>query len=186
MILLGALLAAAASLAIPLSASAAEIETFVGCDDLAAEPIPSHVCQIGDFPGAFFESDEDVEYEVCVEFPDGVELCSEEEFAEAGVLFVNSITTGLPGNHLVTWFVEGAEFSSWTFRMDALPPPPVVAPPIPPPIATPPVGSSPACLKAKQRVRKLKVSLRKASGPKQKAKIQATLKGARGAARRAC
>jgi hypothetical protein len=181
-ILLGALFVAAASLAIPLSASAAQIETFVSCSDAA--PIPSHVCKVGDSPGAFFESDEDVEYDVCAEFPDGEELCLEDQEAEGGVLFVNSLTTNLPGNHLVTWFVEDVEVGSWDFRMEPLPPPPVLAPPaLPPSVA--PVGPSAACLKARQRVRKLKTALRKA-GPEQKVKIRGKLGSARTAAKRAC
>jgi hypothetical protein len=183
-LLLGALLAAIGSLAIPMSASAAEIETFVACNESA--PIPSHVCKIGDSPGAFIESDEDVEYDVCVEFPDGEALCLERQVADAEVLFVNSITTNLPGNHRVLWFVEGVEVGSWTFRMDAPPAPaPAPLPPPAPPVIAP-AAPSPACLKAKQRVRKLKAALQRAGSREQKAKAQAKLKAARAAAKRAC
>lgn len=185
-LLLSALLVAIGSLAIPLSASAAEIETFVACDDSAPIPVPSHVCKIGDSPGAFFESDEETEYDVCVEFPDGEALCAEQQLAEAGVLFVNTITTTLPGDHRVLWFVEGILVGSWDFRMDRPPAPPVLAPPAPPPPVVAPAGPTPACLKARQRVRKLKSSLKKASGPKQKEKLRSKLKGARAATRRAC
>ncbi len=182
-LLLGALLAAIGSLAIPLSASAAEIETFVACNE--SSPIPSQVCKIGDSPGAFFESDEEVEYDVCVEFPVGETLCAEQQLADPGVLFVNSITTNSPGNHRVIWFVEGIEVGSWTFRMDA-PAPPAPAPPPPAPPVIAPAAPSPACLKAKRRVRKLRAALQKASRRDQKAQTQAKLKAARAAAKRAC
>jgi hypothetical protein len=185
-ILLGALLAAAASLAIPLPASGAQFETFVGCDDLTAAPIPSHVCRIGDSPGAFFESDEDTEYEVCVEFPDRKLLCREGQLAVAGLLLVNPITTNLLGDHLVSWFVEDDEVGSWDFRMDPRPPPPVATPPALPSPTVVPAGPSLACLKARHRVRKLKASLRKAGRPEQRARIRAKLSSARAAAKRAC
>ncbi len=193
---LGLMLAAVASLAIAGSASAAEFETFVGCDDLAETPVPAHVCQIGDFPGAYFESDVDAEYEVCVEFPDAVELCAEEQFAEAGVLFVNSITSNQEGEHLVTWYVEGVEVGSWAFRLDPPAPPPPPPPPPPPvpslptPAATPPPAVTPVastgCLKAQQRVRNLKNRLQNASGRKQKTKLRSKLRTARATARRLC
>jgi hypothetical protein len=189
---LGLVLAAVASLAIALPASAAEFETFVGCDDLAETPVPAHICQIGDFPGAYFESDVDAEYEVCIEFPDAVELCAEEQFAEAGVLYVNSITSNLEGEHLVTWYVEGVEVGSWTFRLDPPPPPPPPPPaqPLPTPAATPPPAVAPVtsagCLKAQQRVGSLKNRLRNASGRKRKAKLRIKLRSARVTARHVC
>jgi len=183
---LGLLLVTAAFLAVPLSASAAEFETFVGCDDLSENPVPSHVCQAGDFPGAYFESDLDIEYDVCVEFPGGTFICAEEQLAEAGVLYVNSITTDLEGEHFVSWFVEGAEVGNWAFRMDPPPPPAIVT--SPPPPAAPAVVPLPSvkCLKAKQAVNRLKIRLQKATGHKQKAKIRVRLKRARATARAAC
>jgi hypothetical protein len=191
-LLLGIALAAIASFSIPLSASAAEYETFVGCDDLAANPIPSHVCQVGDFPGAFFAADTDTNVELCVEFPTKEFFCTEEEFAEAGILYVNSIISEAPGNYFATWFVEGVEIGSWAFRLDSPPPPPPApaaptapAPPAPPPPAVLP-SPSPQCLKAKQRVSTLKNRLRTASARKLKVKLRGKLKGARATAKRAC
>lgn len=192
---LGLVVAAAALLFIPLQASAAEYETFVGCDDLAESPVPSHVCQIGDFPGAYFESDVDVEVQLCVEFPNAEELCTENEFAEGGVLYVTSIFSELEGNHLATWYVEGTEIGSWAFRLDPPPspspptPPPVVPPaaaPAPPPPPAVAIGPSPGCLKARERVRGLKKRLRNATARKQKVKIRPKLRNARAAERRAC
>jgi hypothetical protein len=184
------------SLLAPLSAAqAAEYRTFVGCNDLAENPIPAHVCQVGDFPAAYFESDVETEYEICVEFPDAEVLCLEEELAEGEVLYLNSITSELPGNHVVSWYVEGSEIGSWTFRLDAPAPPPVPAPVAPAPIApVPPVVVAPApaptptaaCLKSQQQVTKLKGRLRSVGGAKQKAKLRAKLRSARAAATRLC
>ena len=189
---LGLGVAAVAFLCVPLSASAAEYETFVGCDDLAENPVPSHECQIGDFPGAYFESDVNAEVEVCVEFPTTEILCTEPELAEAGILYVLSIFSELEGNHLVSWHVEGTEVGSWAFRLNPPPPPP--PPAAPPssaptaPITLPAVTTSPpaGCLKAQKRVRGLKNRLKNAIGRKQRAKLRPKLRGARAAARRAC
>jgi hypothetical protein len=185
---LSLLLAAAASMLIPLSANAAEYEAFVGCDDLAENPIPAHVCQVGDFPGAYFESDVETEYEICVEFPSGEEFCLGEEFAEAGVLYVNSITSEAAGTYFVSWYVEGAEVGSWSFRMDAPPPPPPpTVIPTPAPVVPPVIAPAPStkCLQAQKRVKKLKDRLQKA-GLKQRSNIRAKLKSARAAAKNAC
>lgn len=100
-VVIALLATAVAVLLVPCSASAAEFETFVGCDDLAEPPVASHVCKLGDFPAAYFESDVDTEYEICVEFPDGEVLCAEEQLAEAEVLYLNSIGSDEAGTHNV-------------------------------------------------------------------------------------
>jgi hypothetical protein len=198
---LGLLLAATMLLGGALPANAAEYETFVGCNDLEEEPLPSHVCHIGDFPAAYFASDVDVEYEVCVEFPTASVACAEENFAEAGFLYVNSITSEVEGNHLVIWYVEGVEVGSWVFRMDPAPPPPpppLPPPPSPAPTASPippvvtPVTTTPSpqpsatCRRAKQQVTKLTRRLRNTTGHRQKVRIRVQLGKARSAVRRAC
>ncbi|HET6998780.1 MAG TPA: hypothetical protein VFI03_09335 [Solirubrobacterales bacterium] len=191
---LGFVLATAIALLASVSASAAEYDTFVGCDDLTENPVPSHVCQVGDFPGAYFASDVDTEYDVCVEFPSGTTLCAEEQFAEAETLYVNSITSEAEGNHFVSWYVEDVEVGSWSFRLDPpplppadppLPAPQVLPPPPPPPLPAAPLKSQ-GCLKAEGRVAQLKNRLRNTSGGKQKAKIRGKLRNARVEARRAC
>jgi hypothetical protein len=192
-VLLGLLFAVTAALLAPVAASAATYETFVGCDDFAENPVPAHVCQVGDFPGAFFESDANTEYEVCVEFPTGEVFCSEEELAEAEILYVNSIfgdePSDEPGDYLVGWFVEGAEIGSWAFRLDPPPPPPPAAPVAVAPPAQPPVIVSTVsveCLKAQRRVGALKGRLRNTKGRSQKAKVRSKLKNARATANRVC
>lgn len=187
---LGAVLAAALALAIPAAASAAEYETFVGCNYLTESPVPSHTCQVGDAPGAFFESDEETEYDVCVEFPDGFFDCAEEQEAEAEVLYVNRIFSDEPGDYLLSWFVGPTEVGSWTFRLE-LPPAPPAPVPVPLPLPAPPVlpavaVPSPACVKAKKQVTKFKNKLQNTSGRKAKAKVRGKLKASKGAVKRAC
>jgi hypothetical protein len=193
-VFLGSVLAAAVYLLASVPASAAEVETFVGCNYLAGNPVPSHVCQSGDSPGAFFESDEETEFEVCVELPTTVVLCTDEFIAEAEVLYSVSLPNELTGNYLVSWYTKGVEIGSWAFRLDPPPPPPVPpvtpAPVTPAPVTPAPLVVAPApsaeCLKAQHLVDKLKQRLRSASGHKQKTKLRAKLKSARAAEKRAC
>lgn len=185
----GSLIVVAIALtALPPAASAAEVETYVGCG-ITVSASPAHVCTLGDSLGAFFEADEDVEYDVCVEFPDTNFLCAEEQFAEAGVLYVNKITTEQVGEHFVWWFVEGVEVGTWDFRIDEPSPPPtpqVTTPPAPPAPPLPPISPSAACVDAKARVRTLGTQLSKATKPKRKAKLRSKLRRARTAKQRLC
>jgi hypothetical protein len=190
----GLLLAAAATLVIlPAAALGAEYESFVGCDELAENPVPSHECAISDSPAAYFASDEEVEYEVCLEYPDTYFICSEPQAVEAEVLDGISLPTDESGLYHVYWYLAETEteIGSWAFEMK-LPPPPPPPPPTPPavpaPTSTPaPVaGPSAACVTAKKRVRRLSGRLHKAHGHKQKAKIRRSLKKARAAVKRLC
>jgi hypothetical protein len=191
------LVGAMGMLLVPSIASAAvSYRTFVGCDDLAVEPIPSHTCELGDFPAAYFESSEETEYEVCVEFPNEEVLCAEGQMAEAGVLYENSITSEMEGLHLVAWFVGETEVGSFAFRIDAPEPPPVPPVVVPPPVASAPTPApvaavnpappSPLCLTAQGQVTKLKGRLRKARTPRQKAKLRKALTAARAFADKSC
>jgi hypothetical protein len=106
-------------------------------------------------------------------------LCSEENLAEAGVLYVNELTTDQTGEYFVEWYVGAVEVGFSTFRIEAPPPPP---PPPAPPAPLPPTiapTTAPACTKAKARVKTLKARLRHASKPKAKAKLRHKLKVAR-------
>lgn len=169
-------------------ASAAEFSTYVACST-GQFATPSHVCQVDDVPGAFFESPEaEVEYDVCVTFPDAEVICAEEQEAEEGVLYVNAIFTDLAGNHFVNWYVEGTEVGEWAFRMDEPAPPPAL-PALPAPLVVPPAvvpGPSQACLKASQRVRKAKAQLTAAKGAKAKKAARKRLNRAKAARKAAC
>jgi hypothetical protein len=170
----------------PASSPGANVVTYVGCSSTAEAP-PSHVCRLGDEPGAFFESETEVEYEVCVTFPNAETLCAEEEIAEAETLYVNTITSNLPGEHLVTWYIEGLQVASWSFRLDAPPAPaPIALPPSSPTVVQPPTGQGPRCRNAKHRIAKLVARLRTAATHSERLRIQAQLKAARSHARSVC
>ncbi len=65
-LVLGLTLVAFAIALLPGTASAAEITGFVGCDENAENPQPSHKCLTTDSPAAYFESSEEIEYEACL------------------------------------------------------------------------------------------------------------------------
>jgi hypothetical protein len=106
-----ALLACAA----PASADAAAFDHYVACG-LSENAKPAHVCQKKRKKGAFFRSNRgDVFYTVCVRFPTGKNLCADSQEAEQGTLYVNRITTNIPGRHRVSWFVKGKRVGVFNF-----------------------------------------------------------------------
>jgi hypothetical protein len=130
-----------------------------------------------------------------VEFPNAEVFCAEEQIAEAGVLYENSITSEMEGLHLVSWFIGETEVGSFAFRMEppkSPPAPPVVVPPAavvapapaPAPVVSP--APSPVCLTAQGQVTKLKGRLRKAKTRRQKAKLRKALTAARAFADKTC
>jgi hypothetical protein len=105
--------------AVPATASAAAYKHYVGCG-VSRNATPSHVCPKGSKKGAFFKSlKADVNYSVCVKFPSGKNLCAKAQEATQGTLYVNKITSTIPGKHRVTWFVEGKRVGSFAFRVKA-------------------------------------------------------------------
>jgi len=105
--------------AVPATASAAAYKHYVGCG-VSRNATPSHVCPKGSKKGAFFKSLKgDVSYSVCVKFPSGKNLCAQAQEAEQGTLYVNKITSTIPGKHRVSWFVEGKKVGSFGFRVKA-------------------------------------------------------------------
>ena len=98
-----ALLASAA----PASAEAAAYQHFVACG-VSQKAKPSHKCPKASKKGAFFKSTRaDVSYSICVKFPTGKNICAKAQPAKERTLYVNEITSNIPGKHRVTWFVEG-------------------------------------------------------------------------------
>lgn len=185
---LGTVLATALALAIPAAASA-EYETYVGCGTSASTP-PAQACVLGDTVGAFFESEAETEYEICVEFPDGFEECAEEQEAEAGTLYVNKLVADELGTYSFSWYVGPTEVGFSTLRLDPRPAPPAppALPPAPAPVPPPAVlpVKTVACTKSEKRVKQLKSQLRNTSGREAKAKVRGKLKGAKAAVNRAC
>jgi hypothetical protein len=109
-----ALLAAAAA---PASAEAAAYRHYVACG-LSQNAKPAHLCQKPRKKGAFFRSNKaDVFYTVCVKFPTKKNLCAPKQEAIRGTLYVNKITSNIPGKHRVTWFVQGKQVGSFVFRV---------------------------------------------------------------------
>jgi hypothetical protein len=114
-IALGVALLAAA----PASAQGAAYKHYVACG-LSKNAKPSHVCQKGRDKGAFFESTRaDVFYTVCVKFPNTKSLCKPKQEAVRGTLYVNKITSNIPGKHKVAWFVNGKRVGVFTFVVPA-------------------------------------------------------------------
>ena len=105
--------------AAPATAGAAAYKHYVACG-ISKNAHPSHVCPKGSKKGAFFKSLEaDVSYSVCVRFPSGKNLCAKAQKAEQGTLYVNKITSTIPGKHRVTWFVGGKKVGAFVFRVKA-------------------------------------------------------------------
>jgi hypothetical protein len=103
--------------ALPASAGAAAYRHYVACG-LSQNAKPSHLCQKGRKKGAFFRSNRaDVFYSVCVKFPTKKNLCAPKQEAKQGVLYVNKITSNIPGKHRVSWFVAGKRVGSFVFTV---------------------------------------------------------------------
>jgi hypothetical protein len=103
--------------ALPATAGAAAYKHYVGCG-ISQHAKPSHKCPKKSKKGAFFKSlHGDVAYSVCVKFPSGKNLCAQAQEAMQGTLYVNKITSTIPGKHVVSWFVKGKKVGSWAFRV---------------------------------------------------------------------
>jgi hypothetical protein len=108
-----ALLASAA----PASAQGAAFKHYVACG-LSQNAKPAHVCQKRRKKGAFFQSNRaNVFYTVCVKFPTKKNLCAPKQEAKQGTLYVNKITSNIPGKHRVSWFVQGKRVGSFLFTV---------------------------------------------------------------------
>ena len=110
----GLVLAMLASAA-PAGADAAAYRYYVACG-LSVKAKPSHLCQKPRKKGAFFRSHKaDVRYTVCVKFPTRKNLCAPKQEAVKGTLYVNKITSNIPGRHRVSWFVKGKRVGAYQF-----------------------------------------------------------------------
>jgi hypothetical protein len=101
--------------AVAASAQGAAFRHYVACG-LSQKAKPSHICQKPRKKGAFFRSNRaDVFYTVCVKFPTKKNLCAPKQEAKKGTLYVNKITSNIPGKHRVTWFVAGKRVGVFNF-----------------------------------------------------------------------
>jgi hypothetical protein len=114
----GLMLVAGPAMAKPKPASKpAAYRHYVGCG-LSKNADPARRCPPKSKKGAFFKSTKrDVFYSVCVQFPEKKRLCAQREKAEQGILYVNEITSDIPGEHKVTWFVEGKRVGLFVFTV---------------------------------------------------------------------
>jgi hypothetical protein len=116
---LTALVVAASAMALaPASgAAAAAYSHYVACG-ISQNAKPSHVCKKKRNKGAFFRSNNStVFYTVCVKFPSKKNLCAPRQEAVQGTLYVNKITSNIPGRHMVSWFVEGKKVGTFSFTV---------------------------------------------------------------------
>jgi len=115
-----AVLAVSALLALAASASGAApaYTHYVACGT-TEKAKPAHSCPKKSKKGAFFRSlNANVNYTVCVRFPTKKTICTDEaQEAEQGQLYVNRITSNIPGKHRVTWFVGGKRVGVSVFRV---------------------------------------------------------------------
>ena len=113
MLLAIALLASAA----PATAGAAAYQHYVACG-VSQNAKAKHKCPKKAKKGAFFKSlKADVNYSVCVKFPTGKNICAKAQPATQGTLYVNKITSNIPGKHQVSWFVEGKRVGVFAFTV---------------------------------------------------------------------
>lgn len=103
--------------AVPAAADAAAYRHYVACG-VSQNAKPSHKCPKPSKKGAFFRSLKgDVDYSICVKFPTGKNICAKAQPAKQGTLYVNKITSNIPGQHRVSWFVEGKRVGLFIFRV---------------------------------------------------------------------
>ena len=113
-VLLGTALLASAA---PATAGAAAFKHYVACG-VSQNATPAHKCPKKAKKGAFFKSLKgDVSYSVCVKFPTGKNICAKAQPATQGTLYVNKITSNIPGRHQVSWFVEGKRVGVFSFKI---------------------------------------------------------------------
>ncbi len=119
LLLAAALLAGAAPASSSPTASApAPYRYYVACG-ISQTAKPSHRCRKSQAKGAFFRSNAaDVAYTVCVRFPTGKMICTlKPQEAKRGLLYVNKITSNIPGKHRVTWFAAGKRVGVFYFTV---------------------------------------------------------------------
>ena len=103
--------------AVPATAGAVAFKHYVACG-VSQNAKPAHKCPKKAKKGAFFKSlSGTVVYSVCVKFPSGKNLCAQAQEAEQGTLYVNKVTSTIPGKHVVSWFVKGKKVGSWAFTV---------------------------------------------------------------------
>ena len=97
---LRALLASAS----PASARAAAYTHYIACG-LSQNAKPAHLCQKGRQKGAFFRSNRADVFYTSASSSRPRKTSAPPSRKQTGVLYVNKITSNIPGKHRVSWFV---------------------------------------------------------------------------------
>lgn len=98
----------------PIEAGA-RLRAYTACG-LSQYAQPARECPRRRKIGAFFESNQEVVYAVCVVFPLGRRLCTNEQVAQAGTLYVNKLTSNAIGRHKVIWYAAGQRLVRYLWR----------------------------------------------------------------------
>lgn len=103
----------------PVVVSAPVVPTFhvyLACG-LSSKARPVQSCTRHQKKGAFFRASQAVTYTVCVRYPTGRQPCARNRSAEAGVTYVNAITSNVIGSDQVTWRVAGRTVATRYLRI---------------------------------------------------------------------
>jgi hypothetical protein len=99
----------------PPEEEALRLRTYVACG-LSQYARPARECPHRSKVGAFFRANREVHYTVCVVFPTKRRLCNRNQLAQAGVPYVNRVTTNIVGWHKVVWTAEGSRQFRYFWR----------------------------------------------------------------------
>jgi hypothetical protein len=93
----------------------AHYTAYVACG-LSSHAHPAHECAHRARVGAFLRSSREVAYTVCVLFPTDRRICTEEQLAAAGTLYVNKVTSNVVGWHKVVWYLPNRTIKRYFWR----------------------------------------------------------------------
>ena len=99
----------------PRAEGRAGYSAYIACG-LGRQAPQAFTCPRRSKIGAFFRSPTDVLYTICVRFPTGRSLCLAQQEGAAGTLYVNKITSSLPGKYKVTWMLPGRRITRYFRR----------------------------------------------------------------------
>jgi hypothetical protein len=92
-----------------------QLTAYIACG-LSQYAAPARECPHRGKVGAFFKSNREILYTICITFPGGRRLCAYEQLAQAGTLYVNKVTTSTTGRHKVVWFAAGQRVVRYLWR----------------------------------------------------------------------
>lgn len=99
----------------PVQDARPRYRAYVACG-LSQRARPARWCTRRRKVGAFLRSTQPVTYRLCVVFPTRRRLCAVEQQAEAGMLYVNRVTTNIVGRHKVVWYLPDRRIKRFFWR----------------------------------------------------------------------